>query len=79
MIMRKISNFLLKKLAVLAVIVTACSFTASAYDFMVDSICYNIIGENQVEVTRRDVKYSGEVIIPATVVNASRHRAGGTP
>ena len=44
-------------------------FTAAAADFMVDSICYNIIGENQVEVTSRSVKYTGEVIIPATVVN----------
>lgn len=68
MIMRKISNFLLKKLAVLAVIVTACSFTASAYDFMVDSICYNIIGENEVEITQNEAyKVSGEVILPGTV------------
>lgn len=45
-------------------------FQATAADFMVDSICYSIIGDNQVEVTSRDsVKYAGEVIIPATVVN----------
>ena len=61
---------LTRKLSVLVLLFMACVFTTSAADFMVDSICYNIIGENEVEVTKRDsVRYSGEVIIPATVVN----------
>ena len=59
---------LFKKLFVLAVLL-ACSLSASAYDFMVDSIYYNIIGEGKVEVTRHDsIKYKGEVIIPSSVV-----------
>lgn len=65
----KIITFLSKKLIVLAILIMACVFTVSAADFMVDSICYNIIGDNQVEVTKRDGYYSGEVIIPETVVN----------
>ena len=45
-----------------------CSLVASAYDFMVDSICYDItsMDELTVEVTKGG-NYSGEVIIPATV------------
>ena len=64
--MKKIT-LLSKKLYVLAIVVV-CSLTATAYDFMVDGIYYNIIGENEVEVTYNDsVKYQGEVIVPATV------------
>lgn len=66
--MRTITK-LSKMLCLLAVILTGIGQAAAA-DFMVDSICYNIIGDNQVEVTSRDsVKYAGEVILPATVVN----------
>ena len=47
-----------------------CCFTASAYDFMVDSISYNVIGEGEVEVTYNDsVKLRGEVVLPATIVH----------
>ena len=53
----------------LAVMLLTTVFPTKAVGFMVDSIAYTIIGENEVEVARRDVKYSGEVIIPATVVN----------
>ena len=42
-----------------------CFTAASAYDFEVDGIYYNKIGENEVEVTR-DV-YSGNIIIPSQV------------
>ena len=67
-LMKKIT-LLSKKLYVLAVLV-ACSLTASAYDFMVDSISYNVIAENEVEVTYNDsVKLRGEVVIPATIVH----------
>ena len=65
--MKQIS-FFSKQLSVLIVFM-ACCFTASAYDFMVDSLCYNIIGENEVEVTRNvSFKVRGEVAIPATVI-----------
>ena len=65
----KHSTKLSKTLCLLVCLFMGSAFTAAAADFMVDSICYNIIGENQVEVTSRDVKYTGEVIIPATVMN----------
>ena len=68
--MKKFSNFLLNRLAAAAVLVMACSLSAAAYDFMVDSISYNIIGDNEVEVTYNDsIKLRGEVYLPATVVN----------
>ena len=63
--MKKIT-LLSKKLYVLAVLV-ACSLTATAYDFMVDGIGYNILGENEVEVTKADTKYTGEIMIPESV------------
>ena len=46
-----------------------CSVTASAYDFEVDGIYYNIISTSDltVMVTGGDSKYSGAVIIPSTV------------
>ena len=54
----------------LVLMLAGCAFTASAYDFMVDSICYNIIGDNEVEVTQNvDYKVSGEVILPGSVVH----------
>ena len=59
----------LSRMLCLLAMVMAGVITASAADFMVDSICYNVIGDNQVEVTKRDVNYSGEVFIPETVVN----------
>lgn len=53
-----------------AVLLVASLFPALAADFEVDGICYNVISENEVEVTSPDsVKYAGEVFIPATVVN----------
>lgn len=53
-----------------AVMLLASVFTASAADFMVDNIYYNIIGENEVEVAPMDsAKYSGEVVIPGSVTN----------
>ena len=66
--MRTITKSL--KMLYLLAMMHAGIFQAAAADFMVDSICYSIIGDNQVEVTSRDsVKYAGEVIIPASVVN----------
>lgn len=61
----------IKKLCVLAIVMMAGAFSvATAADFEVDGISYNIIGDNEVEVTSRDTdKYAGEVVIPATVVN----------
>lgn len=67
--MKKFTNYLMKRLSVLSVLLTACTLTASAYDFMVDSISYNIIGENEVEVTGNDsIKVRGELILPSTVI-----------
>ena len=65
----KLPYKLSKTLCVMACLFMGSMFTSAAADFMIDSICYNIIGDNEVEVTRRDVKYSGEIIIPATVMN----------
>ena len=43
--------------------------TASAQDFMVDGICYNILTEDDmtVEVTESPYDYTGDVVIPAEV------------
>lgn len=57
-------------LLVVAVMFVASVFSAVAADFEVDGISYNVIGENEVEVTRSSSSgYIGEVIIPSTVVN----------
>ena len=63
--MNKTTN-LLRKTGVLATLI-ACSLSAAAYSFMIDGIGYNIIGETEVEVTKADNKYTGEVMIPETV------------
>jgi hypothetical protein len=66
--MKRITNFS-KQLFVLAFFM-ACCFTVSAYDFMVDSLSYNVIAENEVEVTHNDsARVSGDVVIPATIVH----------
>ena len=46
-----------------------CWTTASAYDFKVDGIYYNKIGDDKstVEVTSGDVYYSGSIVIPSSV------------
>ena len=65
--MKQMSLFF-KHLIVLTLFM-GCCFTALAYDFMVDSISYNVIGEGEVEVTYNDsVKLRGEVVLPATIV-----------
>lgn len=65
----KQTTYLIKRIFLLVSFFTACTFFVSAADFMEDSICYNIIGDNVVEVTSRDINYSGEVIIPSSVVH----------
>ena len=63
-------TLLSKKLSVLAILFMACVLTASAADFVVDDIYYNIIGDNLVELTSMSSgKYAGELVIPATVEN----------
>ncbi len=54
--------------------VLLCSATASAYDFEVDGIYYNILSMSDltVEVTSGDKNYSGEVIIPSDVTYKSK-------
>ena len=53
-------------LGILAVYVT---LSAYAYDFKVDGIYYNVIGDNEVEVTYRNFEYEGDVVIPEFVTN----------
>ena len=50
------------------------SLTASAYDFGVDGIYYNLVSASDltVEVTRGDNYYSGNVIIPSTINYSTR-------
>ena len=60
-------NNQLPKLFMLLAVFMASTFSAAAYDFMVDGICYSIIGDNEVEVAKPDVKYAGEIMLPATV------------
>lgn len=65
--MKKITQ--LSKILMLAFML-ACSLQASAYDFMVDSLSYNVIAEGEVEVTHNDsARVSGDVVIPATIVH----------
>jgi len=63
-------KFLFTKLFLFALLLLTGVFTVTAADFMVNGICYDVIGDNQVEVTASDsTKYSGDITIPATVVN----------
>ena len=43
------------------------SLSICAYDFMVNGLYYNVIGDNEVEVTYSDEKYSGDITIPEKV------------
>ena len=62
------------KQLLITVVMLLCSATASAYDFEVDGIYYNItsITDLTVEVTNGDNEYSDKVIIPETVVYKSK-------
>ena len=66
-------KFYIKQLLV-TMVALLCSATASAYDFEVDGIYYNILSMSDltVEVTYGDNEYSGEVIIPSTVSYKSK-------
>lgn len=48
--------------------------TASAYDFMVDGLAYNVVSlpDLTCEVTYSDTKYSGDIVIPSTVTYQGR-------
>ena len=48
--------------------------TASAYDFMVDGLAYNVVSlpDLTCEVTRADTEYSGDIVIPSTVTYQGR-------
>lgn len=54
----------------LTAVMLLCSLAASAHDFEVDGIYYNILSaaDRTVEVTVSNIKYSGDIIIPSTVV-----------
>lgn len=62
------------KQLLITVAVLLCSSTASAYDFEVDGIYYNIISTTDltVKVTSGDNNYSGEIIIPSAITYKSR-------
>ena len=48
--------------------------TASAYDFMVDGLAYNVVSfpDLTCEVTRSDTEYSDDIVIPSTVTYQGR-------
>ena len=60
-------NLLQKTVLLLSILFT--SITASAYDFEVDGIYYSIesISDLTVAIAQGDVKYEGDIIIPASV------------
>lgn len=62
------------KQLLITIAVLLCSATASAYDFEVDGIYYNIISTTDltVKVTSGDNNYSGEIIIPSAITYKSR-------
>lgn len=51
----------------LCIIAFLVSIRVSAYDFQIDGFYYNIIGNDQVEVTSGDTMYSGQLSIPGSV------------
>ena len=51
----------------LCIIAFLVSIRVSAYDFQIDGFYYNIISNNQVEVTSGDAKYSGQLSIPGSI------------
>lgn len=63
------------KQLLITIAVLLCSATASAYDFEVDGIYYNIISTTDltVKVTSGDNNYSGEIIIPSAITYKSRN------
>lgn len=44
---------------------------ANAYDFVVDGLCYNILSDNEVELTypMYEISYAGDITIPSYVVD----------
>lgn len=63
---------LMKSLLAMACLLS--SIGASAYDFTVDGIYYNVtsLADMTCSVTRGDVKYKGEITIPANVTYNNR-------
>ena len=61
-------NFITSTLLLLALLLPA---TATAYDFEVEGIYYNING-NEATVTRGDTDYTGDVTIPSTVTHSGK-------
>ena len=68
--MKKMTRNSMTKFCVSALLMMSSLFQVSAADFESNGICYNYIGDDEVEVTSRDTdEYAGEVFIPSTVVN----------
>ena len=58
------------KQLLITIVALLCSATASAYDFEVDGIYYNILSEEEktVEVTSGENNYTGAVTIPESII-----------
>ena len=49
------------------IIAIAGILSVRAYDFQMDGIYYNIMGNDQVEVTSGEIRYVGNIVIPTTI------------
>ena len=70
----KSPTLLLKTL--LVTVCLACGMNANAYDIEYDGFYFNIIGDNEVEVTYKDTNYnsySGDLVIPSWVRDADNN------
>lgn len=62
----------MKKLFILFVLMLTYATSVSAFDCEVDGICYNILSDNDVEVTANPEGYKGEVVIPTAITYDNR-------
>lgn len=71
--MKFVRGAILRRLAMLAIMMQAF-LVASAYDFEVDGIYYNVVSlpDLTCEVTYGDNEYVGDIVIPSTVEYNSR-------
>ena len=58
----------IKRISLIAMFLIVTRLVSLAYDFEVDGIAYNILSDTEVEVTKKDNRYEGQVVIPSTVV-----------
>ena len=62
-------------LVLMSVIIITCSNMASAYDFIVDGICYNILSQSDLtcKVTSNPNHYEGSIEIPDMLIMGNIH------